>query len=212
MNINHNKILILAPHTDDGEIGCGASIAKFIAEGKDVHYVAFSSARKSLLEQGRPEFQLIDEVKAATKVLGIPKDNLYIFDFDVRVFPALRQEILDEIIKLKNKINPDLVFCPSLNDIHQDHAVISQECLRAFKNITILGYEEPWNNIEFETRAFIKINQCDLDKKIEALGCYKSQSYRKYLNPDFMKSLAVVRGVQIESKLAESFEIMRLVV
>ena len=40
------KVLVLAPHTDDGEIGCGGTIARFIEEGADVYYVAFSSAKK----------------------------------------------------------------------------------------------------------------------------------------------------------------------
>jgi len=212
MNVNFNTILVLAPHTDDGEIGCGASIAKFISEGKTVHYVAFSSARKSLIEQGRPEDLLIGEVKAATSVLGLRPEWLTILDFDVREFPKHRQEILDELIGLKKRIMPDLVFCPSINDIHQDHSVIAHECLRAFKNITILGYEEPWNNIEFETRVFIKIDKESLGKKVKALSCYRSQEHRRYLNTNFMESLATVRGVQIESELAESFEVMRLVI
>src|SRR5699024_12177975 len=36
-----STILVLAPHTDDGELGCGGSIARFIREGHEVHYVAF---------------------------------------------------------------------------------------------------------------------------------------------------------------------------
>jgi N-acetylglucosamine malate deacetylase 1 len=212
MNLVYQRVLVLAPHTDDGEIGCGGAIAKFISEGKEVVYVAFSSARKSLREQGRAEDLLINEVSAATSVLGIKENNLIIHDFNVREFPDNRQLILDELIKLKKEFDPQLVFCPSINDIHQDHNVVARECLRAFKNITILGYEEPWNNIEFETRVFIKLDQASLDKKIEALACYKSQKHRKYLNKGFMQSLATVRGVQIESELAESFEIVRLVV
>ena len=42
------KILVLAPHTDDGELGCGASIAKFCAEGREVYYAAFCLCAKSL--------------------------------------------------------------------------------------------------------------------------------------------------------------------
>ena len=43
-----NNIVVLAPHTDDGEFGCGGSIVKFIEEGYNVYYVAFSTAKESL--------------------------------------------------------------------------------------------------------------------------------------------------------------------
>ena len=89
------KILILAPHTDDGEIGCGGSIAKFTEEGKNVYYCAFSTARKSL-RSGLPPDTLRKEVLTATKILGIEKTNLILFDYEVRVFPQYRQEILEE--------------------------------------------------------------------------------------------------------------------
>lgn len=206
-----DKVLVLAPHTDDGEIGCGATIAKLIDEGSEVFYVAFSSARKSLKERGLDEMTLVREVKKATSLLGIRDENLIILDYNVREFPAQRQSILDDIIKIRNNIKPDVVFTPSLNDIHQDHAVIAQESLRAFKNITILGYEEPWNNIEFQTRTFILLEEKHVQKKIEALYCYESQRHRKYLNKDFLYSLAKIRGVQIESEYAEAFEVIRLV-
>jgi LmbE family N-acetylglucosaminyl deacetylase len=105
-----------------------------------------------------------------------------------------------------------LVFAPSLNDIHQDHSVVAREALRAFKNITILGYEMPWNNIDFQTKVFIKLDAAHLDLKVEALKCYKSQEKRSYLNEEFIRALAKTRGVQIESDIAESFEVMRLVI
>ena len=69
------KILVLAPHTDDGEFGCGGTVAKLIEEGHDVYYAAFSACQQSVLPQF-PADILITEVKAATKVLGIKPENL----------------------------------------------------------------------------------------------------------------------------------------
>ena len=40
---SNKRILILAPHTDDGELGCGATISKLIETSNDVYYVAFSA-------------------------------------------------------------------------------------------------------------------------------------------------------------------------
>ena len=71
------NILILAPHTDDGEFGCGGSIAKFINEGSNVFYAAFSTAEKSVPKH-LPRDILKTEVQEATKRLGIPRKNLLI--------------------------------------------------------------------------------------------------------------------------------------
>lgn len=205
-----SRILVLAPHTDDGEVGCGGSIARFIEEGKEVYYMAFSIAQTSV-RPGLPKNILEIEVKKAITVLGIPLENLIIRNYEVRKFTYYRQEILEELIRIRPMIKPDLIFVPSLNDIHQDHQVIAREGLRAFKRHTILGYEEPWNNIVFETRNFIPLEERHIRKKIEALKCYKSQQYRKYLNEEFIWSLARTRGTQIEGGYAEAFEVLRWV-
>ena len=212
MKIDFKKVLVLAPHTDDGEIGCGGTIARFVEEGQEVHYLAFSPARKSLREQGRPEDLLVKEVTRATRILGIKPENLHVCDFDVRKFDSCRQDILDVLIKFKRNLKPNLVLAPSTNDIHQDHAVVAREALRAFKTATILGYEMPWNNIEFQTRVFLLLQERHLRAKVDALKCYESQAHRSYLDETFIRSLAKTRGVQVESSLAESFEVMRLVV
>lgn len=205
------KILILAPHTDDGELGCGGAIAKFIAEGAEVHYVAFSICTRSLPPHLAPN-TLELEVKAATKILGIPPSNLILFDFDVRRFKEFRQDILEELVKIKSKLEPDLVFMPTLNDIHQDHQAIAEEGLRAFKNTSILAYELPWNNLTFNTAGFIRLEESHIAKKIEALNAYNSQKHRSYLNSNFIRSLATTRGVQINTAFAEAFEVIRWVV
>ena len=133
---NFKKILVLAPHTDDGELGCGGTIAKLIEEKKQVFYVAFSSAEKSV-PKDLPKDILKKEVKKAMRILGLSERNLILFNYEVRNFPKYRQEILEDMIKLNEKIKPDLVLLPSTHDIHQDHQVVSQEGFRAFKSMKI---------------------------------------------------------------------------
>jgi LmbE family N-acetylglucosaminyl deacetylase len=70
-----NTILLLSPHTDDGELGCGATVAKLIRQGKRVYYVAFSACEQSVLPQF-PKDILISEVKQATASLGINENTL----------------------------------------------------------------------------------------------------------------------------------------
>jgi LmbE family N-acetylglucosaminyl deacetylase len=209
---NFKKVLILAPHTDDGEFGCGGTISKIIETGTEVFYVAFSSCEESVPE-GFPKNILVKEVQEATKHLGIAPDKLKVLNYRVRRFSYHRQEILEDLIQIRKKIDPDVVFIPSIEDVHQDHSTISNEAVRAFKNSSIFCYELPWNNFNFSMDCFVVLELKHIEKKIQAIKKYQSQSgIRPYASEDFLKSLASVRGVQIGVKYAEAFEIKRLVI
>jgi LmbE family N-acetylglucosaminyl deacetylase len=207
--IQSNRILILAPHTDDGELGCGGTIAKFCSQKKEVFYVAFSDCKKSIA--GLPPDTLKNECIKATAILGIKASNLLFFDYDVRTFPEYRQLILEELVNLNKSIQPGLVFTPSSQDIHQDHRVIYSESLRAFKNTTLLGYELPWNTISFNSNFYIRLSEKDIQMKIDSLKAYASQAHRSYFKEDFILSLAKVRGVQAGVAYAEAFETIRVI-
>lgn len=208
MQIERNKILVLAPHTDDLEFGCGGTIAKLVESDNDIYCAAFSACKQSVRKEF-PEDVLIHEIKRASLILGIPKENLILFDYAVRTFNYKRQEILDDIINLKKDIRPDIVLIPSLKDLHQDHYTIAQEGFRAFKFSSLLSYELPWNNLSFNTASFMKLDEKHIDKKIEAVNEYKSQAHKPYANEEFIKSLARTRGIQINTKYAECFEVIR---
>lgn len=206
-----NNVLILAPHTDDGELGAGGAISYFLEKNAKVYYAAFSTAKDSV-PRGMPKDILKTEVRNATRKLGIEEKNLFIYDYQVRKLNYCRQEILEDLIRLRKKIHFDLVLMPSLNDIHQDHLTVSQEGLRAFKTSSILGYELIWNNLTFNTTCFVKLEERHLKNKINALKCYKSQEGKDYVSADFIRSLAKARGVQIGAKYAEAFEVIRWVI
>ena len=188
--MNYNNVLILAPHTDDGELGCGGTIAKLLEDGSNVYYVAFSTAEESL-PVGMKKDTLKLEVQEATKVIGIKRENLFIFNYEVRKLNYVRQEILEKLIELKRKIKFDLVFMPSLHDIHQDHSTIATEGVRAFKTTRILGYELIWNNLSFDTTSFSILEERHIRKKIDALQAYKSQEGRTYMDEKFINAFPV---------------------
>ena len=206
-----NDVYVLAPHTDDGELGAGGTIAKLVEQGTNVFYFAFSTAEQSV-PKGFPKDVLKTEVLEATSMLGIPKENVFIYDYQVRKLNSSRQEILEDLIRHKNEKLPDLVLMPSLKDIHQDHTTIANEGLRAFKETTILGYELIWNNLTFDTTSFVKLNRNHIEKKANALSAYKSQTSKDYMSKEFIFSLAKARGVQIGADYAESFEVIRWVI
>lgn len=204
------RILVLAPHTDDGEFGCGGTVARFNREGRAVHYVAFSAAEKSVPPE-YPSDILRGELLQAADRLGLPRKRVRCLDFDLREFPRDRQRLLDAMIGIRRELEPDLVLLPSSYDTHQDHATVYAEGVRAFKHVSLMGYEVPWNNLSFDTTAFVFLEEDDVARKVEALRCYKSQANRPYANEVFVRALARTRGTQIGAEYAEAFQVVRLV-
>ncbi len=209
MPIN-NRVLVLAPHTDDGELGCGGTISRMVEEGREVYYAAFSTAAESVPPPFPPNI-LEKEVREGTKVLGIPAANLLVYKYRVRHLPDMRQEILEELVRMKREIDPATVFLPSAQDLHQDHQTIHLEGLRAFKTVTVLGYELPWNNLSFDYRHFCVLTRAHVQTKVAALRCYQSQQHRPYTQEDFIWSWARTRGGQIMVEYAEAFDVLRWV-
>lgn len=212
--MNFDRVLILSPHTDDAELGCGGYITKLISENKTLLWVVFSTAEESLPDNLPPD-TLVKEFEAVMKSLNLKKDQYRVYNFKVRQLPDNRQEILEILNNLKNEFHPSLVIGPSLNDYHQDHAVIANEMVRAFKTTSsIISYELPWNHLEFRSQFFVKLDEENMIKKISLLNKYQSQIYikRHYFTEDFIRGLALTRGAQINHKYAEAFDVIRMVI
>lgn len=194
-------ILALSPHTDDIELGAGATIAKHVMDGDKVTVIAFSLGNPST-------GATFDEFKCAMEIIGVRQ--FIVSSYETRNYSRDRQEILDQLIQLREKFKPDLVYTPAKTDIHQDHVTITHEAMRAFRFSTILGYELPYNAVEpQELRKFVNVTDELLQLKVTAIGCYKSQASRTYVKPDLIYSLARVRGLQGGIQFAESFEVIR---
>jgi LmbE family N-acetylglucosaminyl deacetylase len=204
------RVLVLAPHTDDGEFGCGGTMTRLVEAGAEVRYVAFSIATRSL-PPGFPPDTLARELREATAELGVPEANLRVHDFDVRTFPERRQEILELLVGLWEEWRPDVVFQPSHHDVHQDHQTIAQEGLRAFKRTTILGYEIPWNNYDFSYGCYVALEKHHIERKVAAVQRYASQQHRRYANADYVWNLARVHGTNVNRDYAEVFQVYRIV-
>ena len=207
------RLLVLAPHTDDAELGCGGTIARLLEEGTEIFIATFSTAEGSL-PPGSAANRLEVEFMTAMTRLGISDDRLKVFHYPVRRLNSFRQEVLEEIIQLGKAFRPDAVFLPSGFDLHQDHQVVSEEGIRAFKHLSVFGYELPWNHIRFSASAFFTLQERHLQSKWNALECYSSQIElrRPYFTREFVQSLAQVRGTQVKVALAEAFEIIRFTV
>ena len=178
------KALVLAPHTDDGEFGCGGTMARLVETGCEVRYVAFSIATRSLPDGFAPDTLAREE---------------------------RRQDILELLVALWEDWRPDAVFQPSLHDIHQDHQVIAAEGLRAFKRTSILGYEIPWNNFDFAYQWYVSLEARHIERKVAALEKYASQQHRRYANPEYVWNVARTHGINVNREYAEVFQVYRVI-
>ena len=199
-NDKKKKALVLSPHTDDAELGCGGTIAKLVEEGWAIHVIYFSAVKTRFP-------QLVSEAENSAKILGMSYD---ILDFNTRYFPRDRQEILQILHDYSHKENYDLVFTPTTTDIHQDHGVVTTEAKRVFRKCTLLGYELPWNNLDVSLNCFIPLEKRHIKKKISALECYDTQKKHPYFDKKFLESVVKMRGVQLSTPFAEGFETIKM--
>lgn len=192
-------VFVLAPHCDDAEFGCGGTIAKLVEEGADVYSLVFTKSEER-----------VEESLKAGAILGIKKSLS--FGLPIREIESHRQVVLDKLVELKERYEPDLVLQPSMEDLHQDHKTVAQEGLRAFKDTNVWAYEVLWNNFNFPTHLFVSLTDTHIQKKLKAIQCYKSQSHKRYADPAYTIGLLKVRGVQAGVDNAEVFSVLRMIV
>lgn len=204
------RVLVLSPHTDDAELAAGGFIHRLTSEQKLVSVVHFSdTANINGIEHGR---KLRAEAVMGARALGILEQNVIFADFLTRNFMSQRQEILDFMIRQRNDFQPDLVLCPGLWDKHQDHEVIRNETVRAFKTQTILGFDTYWNQRWQDTTAVVELRSSDIKAKVTSVKAYASQKENRYMHPKAILGQARMRGVSRGFEFAEAFHVLQLTV
>jgi LmbE family N-acetylglucosaminyl deacetylase len=205
MNFFGKRVLFLGAHPDDIEIGCGALLHHIVNE-TEVLCVTLSDNQKN------PDLKNVkDEHLRAMKILGVPEASIILGPFTTRVFPDARQDILEYFLKLRREFQPDLIFTHSGQDVHQDHLTMTQESLRAFRGITVLGFDVVRSSYGFFPHFLAAVNEEDVNKKIEALAEYETYRDRYYFNSDLTRSIMMRHGALAEIPFAEGFDILRIV-
>ena len=199
------RALFIGAHPDDIELGCGALIAH-ISPYSEVMCVTLSDNQKNPDLPNLPE-----EHFNSMRTLGVPEKNILLGQFETRRFPEFRQEILEYFLKLRRDFNPDLIFVHSKQDVHQDHLTMTDEALRAFRGITVLGFDVVRSSYGFFPHFLVEVDEDDVRKKIEALACYETYRDRYYFNSELTRSIMVRHGALAERPFAEGFDILRIV-
>ncbi len=199
------RLLFLGAHPDDIELGCGALIHR-VSPLSDVYCVTLSD------NQENPELpKVVEEQAKSMAILGVPAARSRYGPFVTRIFPEARQQILQYFLGLREEIQPDIIFVHSNRDVHQDHLTMTEEALRAFRGITLLGFDVVRSSYGFFPHFLAEVTEEDVDAKVKALAQYETYRDKYYFNSELTRSIMVRHGALAERPFAEGFDILRIV-
>jgi LmbE family N-acetylglucosaminyl deacetylase len=205
MNFFGKRILLVGAHPDDIELGCGAFLHQ-VQPHNDVLCLTLSDNQKN------PNLSdIVSEHFASFAVLGVPESKIILEKFETRKFPEQRQDILEYLLKIRKDYSPDLVLVHTRSDIHQDHNVVTEESLRAYRGTTVLGFDVVRSSYGFFPHFLVGVSEEDVDMKVKALSEYKTYHDKYYFNADLLRATMIRHGALAEKKFAEGFDILRIV-
>ena len=198
-------VLFLGAHPDDIEIGCGA-LLHHILPHTEVLCVTLSDNQKN------PSLKnVVEEHHRSMAVLGVAKDKIIFGPFTTRLFHEARQEILEYFLKLRREFRPDVIFVHSKQDVHQDHNTMTDEALRAFRGITLLGFDVVRSSYGFFPHFLVEVSEDDVEAKLQALAEYQTYNDKYYFDPALTRAIMARHGALAEKPFAEGFDILRVV-
>ncbi len=219
------NILVIAPHPDDEILGCGGTIAKHAAFGDDVFVAVVTKGTSpmfpaELIEQGRAE------CRKADSFLGV-KETIFLDFPAARMEEVPRHELNETLIKLIQKIRPEVVYLPHRGDMQLDHKMTvdaAMVALRpkyehlvskiyAYETVSETGWDIPNTVNEFIPNVYNDISGF-LETKLKALSYFQSQIavYPNARSIKAVEALAIYRGTTVGVNAAESFNLIREII
>ena len=205
MQFYGKKVLFLGAHPDDIELGCGALISN-IVDKAEILCATLSDNQHNVALAG-----LVEEHYSSMAILGMAREDVTVGKFETRNFPRDRQQILEYLYELNVRFQPDLVFVHTRADIHQDHQVVTDEALRAFRGVSVLGFDVLRSSYGFFPHFLVEVDEQDVERKLNALSAYETYSQRYYFDPEVARATLVRHGALAERPYAEGFDILRIV-
>jgi LmbE family N-acetylglucosaminyl deacetylase len=196
--VKGGPILFVGAHPDDVELGCGGLIHK-LKKSCEIYVLTLSKNLKNTNNKN-----LVDEQIQCLLSLGIKRKNILHGNFITREFSDSRQEICDFLWKVQKKLKPSTVFITPY-DLHQDHQVCNNECLRVFRTQSVLEYDLSRSTVFPKPSVFVTLTKKDLDAKLNALSFYKTYSKKNYFSNTTLTALVSTSGVNLGIPFCEAF-------
>src|SRR5579859_3051419 len=196
------KVLCLGAHSDDIEIGCGATILRLIQEQPDleIYWLVFC-ARGTRAREAK--------ASASEFLHGVRARRIRTMTYRESYFPDEWSEIKDTFEQVKRSFQPDLVLTQYRNDRHQDHRVLSDLAWNTFRNHLILEYEIPKYDGDLgQPNFFVPLDRQLVKRKISNLvAFFQTQGNKHWFEPETFNGLMRLRGMECAapSSYAEAF-------
>ena len=225
-SLKNEKLLVIAPHSDDEVLGCGGLISKIKKEGGKVFVLIFNLGfEKNDTKESQDKRK--QEVKEAMNALKV--DDYHLVhekaddnrDLDAEPLHSLIEVIESTSNVSLEKISPTIVAIPTIFSHHQDHVHVHNACIAALRPIStpvssvVLSYEAPehsrWSSSGvFEPNFFVEIDDV-IENKIVAFSKYSSQVRPGGRDADSIRSQAKYRGQEVGKNLCEAFFVHRFI-
>ena len=210
LEMQFERVLFAGAHLDDIEFGCGGLVAR-LGAAQDLRFLTLSKQTRA----ASGEIQIVrdlDEPVRAAEVLGVPRDRVAVENLDGQLFQGQAQNVREVFLDWRRDYDPDAVFVPARDDVHQDHHVVYEEAVRIFRDRTVIGFEVVRSTLSFRPNLFVALTEAEVERKAAAVACYESQldpkqSAGHYFKPEIIRGQALFRGGQSSNELAEAYEI-----
>jgi LmbE family N-acetylglucosaminyl deacetylase len=193
------KVLCLGAHSDDIEIGAGATLMTLIE--RDIQL----DVTWSVLSGGGSERETEARASAADFLAGAKRSQVEVLSFRDGFFPESGETIKSWFEALKQRVDPDLILTHRRDDGHQDHRVVNRLTWNTFRAHAVLEYEIPkWDGDLGQPNMYVPISMACLQRKVDSLmRHFGTQRSKQWFDSETFRGLARLRGM--ECRASESY-------
>jgi LmbE family N-acetylglucosaminyl deacetylase len=195
-------VLCLGAHSDDIEIGAGATLLAFMERGirLEVHWSVLSGAGDREKEA---------RASATDFLADASSSHIEVMHFSDGFFPEEGTAIKSWFETLKSRVNPDVILTHHHGDAHQDHRQVCRLTWNTFRDHCILEYEIPkWDGDMGRPNLYVPVPARLLERKIELLiSHFGTQRSKQWFDSETFLGLARLRGMECRApeRYAEAF-------
>ena len=201
------SVLALGSHSDDIEIGCGATLLALSRARPDVEitWVVLGA-------EGEREREARASAEAFTATAR--RSEVIVHGFRDGFFPYIGAEVKDVFEELKSRLDPDVILTHARQDLHQDHRLVCELTWNTWRDHLILEYEIPKYDGDLGTpNVFVPVSEEIAREKVKlVLDAFKSQTEKHWFDEQLFLGLMRVRGMEGRSPggYAEAFTCRKL--